>query len=280
MAAGFESVKYPHDLDIGPNATKLSVTFMPFRIINVVESGKNFKETGSVWKNDDAEHAKSPSDKVLDTLSISPLSGTDKEKVKKVVVSLPLPNSSLSDTHSHNWAVQNVDLDKIMPSFVSQLTGKLIPSIQVASYSNSSPRNFTFNFQLMPQNHLEAVAIQKIIWAFKAYSSPGSFKDLGLINPYGVKPIISPKNSPLAYMLRLFPCVIKSVNVTYFDNGQVITYKDGMPKSIALSIGLEEMMVHTKQTMGIGSQWEECIMMAAEGVKQGVKQVQKKLGGK
>ena len=51
-------------------------------------------------------------------------------------------------------------------------------------------------------------------------------------------------------MLKLFPCVIESVSVQYFDNGQVITFKDGMPKSIQLTLQTKEIIFHTRTSLG------------------------------
>ena len=38
-------------------------------------------------------------------------------------------------------------------------------------------------------------------------------------------------------------CVISSISVNYFDNGQITAYHDGMPKSTSLSLSLKEITV-------------------------------------
>ena len=173
------------------------------------------------------------------------------------IVSLPLPASSLNESNSHNWdsgdvienIKNNVDFIKKVVDGYESIAGKMLPPITITNYKSTSRRSFTFNFQFTPRSSAESEVINQIIEAFKIWSAPGSWREVGRVSPWCVQPYIYPKDSNLAKMLKLFPCVIKSVNVTYFDNGQVLIYKDGQPKSISLSVTLEELMIHNRTTL-------------------------------
>lgn len=194
----------------------------------------------------------------------------------KTLIQMALPSSSINDSFSHNWSSDKSNFEQSMKNFLNSkasakdasgktkfisnaasgaltAAGKIAPTIILTTYNSSDTRKFTWNFQMIPQSREEAIVCQNIIHTFKLWSSPGSF-EMGLsIYPYAVIPKITTYDGadcPLGNMLKLFPCVIEDVSVSYFDNGQIITYKDGMPKSILLSIQTKELIFHTRTSLG------------------------------
>lgn len=194
----------------------------------------------------------------------------------KTIIQMALPSSSINDSFSHGWSSQSSNPEQSIKDFLNgkanadgasgktkfisnaasgalTAAGKILPTIMLTTYNSTETRKFTWNFQMIPQSREEAIVCQNIIHNFKLWSSPGSFQlDLN-ISPYAVIPKITTYDGadcPLGNMLKLFPCIIEDVSVSYFDNGQIITYKDGMPKSILLSIQTKELIFHTRASLG------------------------------
>ena len=192
----------------------------------------------------------------------------------KTIIQMALPSSSINDSFSHGWNSESSNPEQSMKNFLNTkasetsgktkmisnaaggalaAAGKILPTIMLTTYNSTETRKFTWNFQMIPHSREEAIVCQNIIHNFKLWSSPGSFQlDLN-VSPYAVIPKISTfdgSDCPLGNMLKLFPCIIEDVSVSYFDNGQIITYKDGMPKSILLSIQTKELIFHTRTSLG------------------------------
>lgn len=231
----------------------MKVCFIPFKMKPALEGIDNFREMNKEWK---PPQIKESSDGVESLVDRGGLFNFEVPVDSKYTITLPLPSSSLNDANNHNWNTSNLTGDlqsKFLGNgFIKAAVGTVLPPVFITNYQSSGVRNFVWNFHFIPQSQSEAKMVMKIIHVFKTWSAPGSGKDIGVIEPYIVTPAILPESCALAIMLKLLPGTIRSVNVTYFDNGQVVTYKDGMPKSILLSLSIEEMFVHTRQTMGQG----------------------------
>lgn len=179
------------------------------------------------------------------------------------IISLALPSSSLSESFDHSWSVDNAT-DKALGA-VSSLSGALgkalslakgigaplgviAPPVYTATYSASSTRSYNFRFSFIPQNKNESDAMVNIIQKFKYWSSPKmTFVQLWDIIPFVVKLQFIQGAKKLNDIIKPKLCIINNVTSTYFDNGQITAYKDGIPKSTSLSISLKEVSLPTRE---------------------------------
>lgn len=250
---------------------KIYISFLPIQISPAGTVINSLAEQGGAWKSPfiTRENGKNKDqlDVTLDAAGSFSFSLPD----DKVLIQLALPSSSIEDTFSSSWSDDDIDILKkltdkgagsqnITTSGISQVAsgfqksfGKVFPSIVLTSYEKTNRRSFSWNFHMIPQSKEEAIVCENIIHTFKRWSSPKGFSMEVLQQPYGVIPKITTYDGsecPLGRMLKLFPCVIEQVSVSYFDNGQVVTYKDGFPKSILLKLQTKEIIYHTRTSLG------------------------------
>lgn len=260
---------------------KIFVSFIPVRMKPGDAMIKNLEKSSTAWKapyetkTQTSENGEDTLDAVVDAGTFFDFTIPDTDKI---LIQLALPSSSINDSFSSSWDFQTLDLaeqalergaDKLGSSSKGallgatakagvKLAGKIAPPILLTQYQSTESRKFTWNFQMIPQSKAEAIVCQNIIFQFKRWSSPGhlGLQDFLNIEPFILIPKITTADGgscPLAEMLKLFPCVIEDFSVSYFDNGQIVTYKDGMPKSIQISLTTREMLIHTRQSLGANS---------------------------
>ena len=195
-----------------------------------------------------------------------------KEKVGSVSL---LITDGVTDSTRHNWNTDplwsagpdgnasTTDKGKLLPGSTGQwinavgkggkLFGFLAPPMYMATYNATELRSFSFSFSLLPQSSEDALEIQKIILALKAWSSPGGFgiKADSFQYPYYVFPnILFAKGnsgetaSKVDNLINFRLSIIENVNVSYFDSGSVSAYNDSMPKSIRLEVGIKEIFTN------------------------------------
>jgi len=200
-------------------------------------------------------------------------------------IALPLPNE-LSDRQSHQWgeatgiakelsagATKVVDTIFSDKNKVGKLAGK-VPKVDVISglvskaadsvsmrkplvdpsyyqnYTGSTMRDFTFSFDLIPNNPNDSQNILNIILALKKFSSPSTvvssavilsphFFDIEFSNPY------------LDTMTNLYGLVIKNIEVQYGASGQMAYIgSDGMLKHTRLTLTFGERRMMTSEMWG------------------------------
>lgn len=246
---------------------KIYISFLPIQISPAGTVIRGLAEQGGEWKSPftTKENGKNKDqlDVTLDAAGCLSFSLPD----DKVLIQLALPSSSIEDTFSSSWSDDDIDVIKNLANSDNKTTstigtvangiqktaGKLFPSIVLTSYEKTNRRSFSWSFHMIPQSKEEAIVCENIIHTFKKWSSPKGFSMEVLQQPYGVIPKITTYDGsecPLGRMLKLFPCVIEQVSVSYFDNGQVVTYKDGFPKSILLKLQTKEIIYHTRTSLG------------------------------
>ena len=250
---------------------KIYISFLPIvlrPIQSVLENLKNTTEWKTPFTTRETGRSKDTLDVTLDARGSFEASLPE----DKVLIQLALPSSTITDTFSSSWGKTSSDdlaqsqinqssqsnnrlerrISTVMNG-VQKVYGKILPTVVLSNYESTERRSFTWNFHMIPQSREEAIMCQNIIHAFKRWSSPKGLAWDDSQQPFVVIPKISTYDGsecPLGRMLKLFPCVIESVSVQYFDNGQVITFKDGMPKSIQLTLQTKEIIFHTRTSLG------------------------------
>ena len=107
------------------------------------------------------------------------------------------------------------------------------------NYSGSEPRTFSFTFDLVPANAVEAAKIIKIIMKLKEYSSPEmALGGISLLAPNYFDLEIA--NEYLSGAANIKNVVLSSINVNYGADGAMQFAADGTPKYISMSLTFKE----------------------------------------
>ncbi len=178
--------------------------------------------------------------------------------VEQMVIALPMPNE-LSDLQRHDFSVETgiakEIFDKIPGSSLLQKTVSKTAQVGnqqtiIASpgyfqnYTGSKPRDFTFTFNLIPNNKEEADSILDIINNIKRFSSPEDQSGAFLIAPNFFW--IRFSNDTLNLLTQIQPCFVTEVKTDYAGSGILETTFDGMPKQIKLEISICEIRALTQ----------------------------------
>jgi len=170
---------------------------------------------------------------------------------------LPLPNE-FSESTSHEFSTEKglmgtayetlgnanvggMSIDKAM-GMAANAAGMRKPIGNPGywqSYTGTAPREFTFTFDLVPNNIEEATTMISIINLFKIYTLPEStmsgamvlaphFFEIQIANPY------------INDMIKLDEVVCTSVNINYGADGQMQQTGDGVPKYMQLSLSFRD----------------------------------------
>lgn len=180
-------------------------------------------------------------------------------------VALPLPNE-LIDNQSHKWEMET--------GIVGQLAGAAIDKVSVAgvniskvlgeasasfgirkpmvdpgmfqNYGGSSPRGFSFSFDLIPNNSEEALSIMNIILNLKKFSLPRSIvSGVSLLAPFIFE--IEIGNENMRKLINMNDVVLTEISVNYGADGNMQMFSNGMPKFIRLNLAFSERSLVTAE---------------------------------
>jgi hypothetical protein len=127
------------------------------------------------------------------------------------------------------------------------------PQMQVI-FSEMNFRTYAFDFFLTARSFNEAKSIREILKTFRMHQAPEV--DLNTFGRYYILPSVF----DIEYMFngkqndnlhKIATCVLKTVNVDYAPNG-FVTYVDGMPAQVRLTLQFQEKEVMTKQRIQEG----------------------------
>ena len=171
-------------------------------------------------------------------------------------VGLPLPNE-LTDSQSHNWNQETGAVKDIADGLSGNpIVGTGLKALkQLASnsgvrkplvdpgyfqdYTGSDLREFTFNWDFIPESSDEAESIMSIVYNLKKFSLPTStLNNLALRSPFLFD--ITFPNPRLNNIVGMNDVVCKSIEVNYSADGSLQFYPDGMTKYMRLSMTFAE----------------------------------------
>lgn len=188
---------------------------------------------------------------------------SEMEFVTKASITLPLPDD-IDDDQSHQWGLEDNGVfenfkDMAGKTFENTKWGQFIkntaksaenvassagirtPMIrphQLQNYKGSNPRSLDLTFTFLPNNQQEAKAIQDIVIAIKAFSSPSLLAgSVAMMPPFFWDLYLS--NKSIMNMYRFDSMVCTKVSVKYGEEGMQLFY-DGFPKKITLTLGFDE----------------------------------------
>lgn len=183
-------------------------------------------------------------------------------------IALPLPNE-LSDSQSHQWDsttgfVSDVAqaakglAGKITEGATGGVVGADTISKGVANaasragfrqplidpgyfqdYKGTEPREFTFNWEFVPNNVDEAYNIFSIIYNLKKFTLPKStINGVSMLSPYLFE--IQIGNELINALMNMNNVVCKAMTVNYSADNSLQMFADGMPKYITLNMTFAE----------------------------------------
>lgn len=183
-------------------------------------------------------------------------------------IALPLPNE-LADSQSHQWdsttgfvsdiaqtakgvagrIAENATGGRIGGDMISKGVANaaskagfrqpLIDPGYFQDYKGTEPREFTFNWDLVPNNIDEAYNIFSIIYNLKKYTLPKStINGVSMLSPYLFE--IQIGNEIINALMNMNNVVCKSMTVNYSVDNSLQMFADGMPKYISLNMTFAE----------------------------------------
>lgn len=174
------------------------------------------------------------------------------------VIVMALPSATLTESFSSSWNIDNI-FEKVNSTAVAQaaqmFTSAMLPPVYKATYSSTSPRSYNFTFSFLPKNREETEDVVKIIKMLKQWTAPGTLlgsndsfnsSTMGSIIPYVLEIKFRNGAEKLQELIKPLLCIIENISVSYFDNGQITAYYDGMPKSTSVSLSVKEVTVPTR----------------------------------
>ena len=194
------------------------------------------------------------------------------EKTKRITnadpiyaCALPLPNE-LMDSQSHNWNMESsiigtiagaaVDKASIGGVNINKLLGEASMSFgfrkpmvdpgMFQNYNGSSPRGFSFSFDMIPNNSEEALSIMNIILNLKKFSLPRSIvSGVSLLAPFIFE--IEIGNENMRKLINMNDVVMTEIAVNYGADGNMQMFSNGMPKFIQLNLAFAERSLVTAE---------------------------------
>lgn len=177
-----------------------------------------------------------------------------------ISVALPMPTGGLSDSTTHSWegtesallnvskgnikkiimkgAVESVK-NKFAKSTAAQefKSGRTINDYAALTYGGHDFKEFTFDFDLIPDNAADANLILEIIEALKFGSLP---KNAGTTIKYPYFWTVKAINPDDEDYFTAEKCVINNLSINKFQDSQTI-HTDGQPIQTNISIGFTEL---------------------------------------
>lgn len=177
-----------------------------------------------------------------------------------ISIALPMPTNGLSDSTTHNWegsegallnpALKNVTklvmkglLDKIKASIGNMAaaqqfkSGRTINDYAAMTYGGQEFREFSFDFELIPNNETDAIIINDIIKLLKIGSLP---KKLGAMIKYPFFWTVKAVNPMGKKYFSMDKCVINSLSINKFT-GEALIHADGEPIQTNISVSFTEL---------------------------------------
>lgn len=103
-------------------------------------------------------------------------------------------------------------------------------------FQGVKPRGLSFKWELIPENHSEAVDLLALVNRFKEFSLPQAVSATELISPAIWR--IRFHNDFLQSQLLYSDLVLTNVNMTYMENGEL--HVTGTPKKVSLELTFQE----------------------------------------
>lgn len=110
--------------------------------------------------------------------------------------------------------------------------------------------SFSFDYRFAPRSEKEADIVLNIIRTFRHHMLPEYFSETDFLYIYPSEFEIRYyyKDRENDYLERHMTAVLKNMTINYNPNGQFMTFKNGMPTHINVTLTFQELAVPTKKT--------------------------------
>lgn len=109
---------------------------------------------------------------------------------------------------------------------------------------------FSFDYRFAPKSESEAANVLSIIRTFRHHMLPEYFDELNYLyiypSEFEVRYYIGSEENP--FIEHHITAVLRSMTINYNPNGQFMTFDNGMPTHINMSLQFKELGVPTKET--------------------------------
>ena len=127
---------------------------------------------------------------------------------------------------------------------VAQITGSpLNPKIEVI-FSNTTQREFTFEFSFAPANEKESIALEQIVRTIRFHAAPelrsGAIESFFYIPPSEFDVTFFYRGEENTKLPRLNTCVLTQVDVSYAPSGVYSTFHNGHPVTVRMMLRFRE----------------------------------------
>lgn len=168
-------------------------------------------------------------------------------------IALPLPNE-LSDSQTHDWetsagavhevltgttGVTNVlkGVNEVLAKNGARQVG--IDPGYFQNYNGTTPREFSFTWEFVPDNSMEAKNISFILLNLKKYTLPTTGRSgVSMLSPFTFDIEIS--NDWIDNIMCMNNLVCKSMEINYASDGGLQFLPDGAPKFVTLTMTFAE----------------------------------------
>ena len=179
---------------------------------------------------------------------------------------LPMPNGSLIDSSQNTYSQESSVAGEINQKAMGLADGAMtagslgmvnngmakmgrLPDPRLTQvYMGTGPRNFSMEWNFVPQSFVEATSALLILGYIKYIAAPDRMKNskIGVLKqPYVLKAIFT--NPILHKMMDMDQLAITSYSINYFAQGYSSTYESMIPKEMTLSLELQEFSIKTKE---------------------------------
>ena len=111
-------------------------------------------------------------------------------------------------------------------------------------------RTFTFSYQFAPKNEFEAANVLDIIRTFRHHMLPEFADENQFVyiypSEFEIKYFKGSEES--LYLEQHFTSVLTNCNINYTPNGQFVTFENGMPSQINMTLTFKELYLASKET--------------------------------
>ena len=135
-------------------------------------------------------------------------------------------------------AVITGSLGTLVQTEMQRHVGKVMNPNELARYSSTALRTFTFNWTMLPDNENESNQVAGLIKFFRRSShAKATSSTLVTVPDHVITSFHGAKD-----MIQLPPCFIESVNVTYNPNNSSFFRRNNSPVEVGLSVALKEIV--------------------------------------
>lgn len=115
-------------------------------------------------------------------------------------------------------------------------------------------RTMNFSYQFAPKNEIEAANVLQIIRMFRHHMLPEFADDNQFIYIYPSEFEIKyfKGDTESEYLERHFTAVLTNCVINYTPTGQFVTFENGMPSQINMTLTFKELFLPSKETSGDG----------------------------